>query len=181
MTINEAIYNILKAQYKKDLTNGELKIVERAGFRVKKENGAFSVFVINGNDMREVKLYDGYKEYKVQAFNGITYLAYRFKTDEDRAEKFNYFGFLTKPVNRDYIKVLEYRCERYVYNGNTPFLQKRYKLNTTKHSVKCAKERIATVEKQIADLQRQLEDAIANRVRLDIELRDTRRELGLIK
>ena len=179
MTINDAIYRVLKAQYKKELTNGELKILERYGFRVKKENGAFSIFVINGNDMREVKLYDGYKEYKVQAYNGITYLAYRFKTDEDRAEKFNYFGFLTAPVNRDYIKVLEYRDERYVYGGNTTYKQKRYRLKTARSGVRCANERIETVEKQIADLQRQLEDAIANKVRAEIELKNTRKELKL--
>ena len=181
MTINDAIYNVLKANYKKDLVKGELKILERYGFTAKKESGRFRVYVINGNEMREVSLYDGYKEYKVQVYNGITYIAYRFKTDEDRATKFNYFGFLTKPVNRDYIKMLEYRGERYVYSGHTPYLKKKYKLNTTKHSVECARERVTTIEKQIADLQRQLEDAITNRVRLEMELRCVRKEFGLIK
>ena len=129
--------------------------------------------------MREVKLADGYKEYKVQVHDGIGYRAYRFKTEEDRAEKFNYFGFLTKSVNRDYIKVLEYRGDRYVYDGNTPYAKKRYRLKTAKHGVKCANERVETVEKQIADLQRQLEDAIANRVRAEMVMRDTRKELKL--
>ena len=177
MTVNEAIYRLLRVQFKKQLTEGELDIIKRAGFGIDKTNGHFTVYANKDNTYGNRHLYinEGYRDYRVIVWNGYREKVYSFKTYEDMLTKFDFEGFLRAPVNEAYRTV--YYHEPY----RTETRAKMGRLRDAKRTIKYRKDDIEHVKKQIADLQATLESAIRWEMEAEAKLKDTRREFGLVK
>lgn len=177
MTINEAIYRTLRVQFKKQLTEGELDIIKGAGFGIEKNNGHFVVYakadIKYGN--RNVYIKEGYKDYRVIAWNGYREKVYRFRTYTDILEKFDFEGFLRAPINEAYRDVYYYEPYR------TTTKDKIHRLKDIKYRIKYRKEDIETVKKKIVDLQETLERAIRWEMEAENDLKETRKAFGLVK
>ena len=177
MELNEAICRTLRVQFKKQLTEGELDIIKKAGFGIEKNNGHFTVFTNATNEYgnRNVYITEGYKDYRVVAWNGFREKVYRFRTYTDILEKFDFEGFLRAPINEAYRDVYYYEPYR------TPTRDKVRRLKDIKFRITYRKQDIEQVKKQIADLQATLERAIRWEMEAENDLKETRKAFGLIK
>ena len=177
MTINEAIYRALRVQFKKQLTEGELDIIKGAGFGIEKNNGHFVVHT-NANNRygnRNVYIDEGYRDYRVIAWNGYRERIYRFATYADILEKFDFEGFLRAPINEAYRDVYYYEPYR------TATKDKVRRLKDIKFRITYRKQDIEKVKKQIAELQENLERAIRWEMEAENDLKETRKAFGLVK
>jgi hypothetical protein len=168
MELNEAIYKVIKTQFKKDMGDA-LKVVEEAGYTVKKWDSRF--YVKNPNTGRELCLREGWGKYKVCG-NGSEKCAFRF---EDVC-RMDFVGYLEKPFNYAWYKVQDMQRE---WRSATWYKWDR--LRSAKFNIMYEKDEIAKVKQDIANLQARLEQAIRSQVKYEQNLIAVRKELGLNK
>ena len=177
MTINEAIFNVLRAQFKKELVNGELDYLRRYGLTAVKENKRFTVRK-RGEYIRDMYIYDGIN-YCLETFNGVRRVEYRFKNAEDMFAKFDFIGFLEKPANTDYLRAQEYKGTFRVYGGNTPTQQKTHILKCARANVVSNQNQVARLQAEIEALQTRLNEAIRQEKMAEKKLTQIRKEFKL--
>ena len=180
MELNEAILRLLTVQFKYQLKNGEDKIVKEHGYIVDKQGGCFRVGVPRDNGYRTRYVYIGESysgRQKVITWNGYRERVYIFDNVED-AKKFDFVGFLNKPINAEYIEVA---FPQNTYYGVTETQRKMNRLEQKKRFVKYREDEINKIKAQIAKLQNDLEGAIRGKIREEDELETVKRELGLKK
>lgn len=179
MTLNDAIVNMLLVQFKNQLENNEVKIIENAGFLIAKNNGHFVVETVRDGEYynREVCIKESYRGFKVIVWNGYTQTEYKFKDIAEIRLKFDFVGFLTTPVNKAYAELLR----TIMYANRTDTQQKMYNLRSAKNFIKYAKDDIEKTKKKIRELQEELECDIRRQVDYEHDLAKVRKELGLAK
>lgn len=179
MRLNDAIVNMLLVQFKNQLENNEVKIIENAGFRITKNDGHFVVETVRDNEYyhREVCIKESYRGYRVIAWNGYTQTEYRFNDIIEIRLKFDFEGFLNAPVNKAYAELLR----TIMYANRTDTQQKMYNLRSAKNFIKYAKDDIEKTKKKIRELQEELERDIRRQVDYEHDLEEVRKELGLAK
>ena len=169
MNLNEAIYKVIKTQFKKDMGEA-LRLVEEAGYRVSKWDSRF--YVKNERTNREVCLRESYFGNCIISGNGYE----KCKFHPDEVCRFDFIGYLEKPHNLAW-----YDIEAKKNDWRSPTWYKYDRLRSIRNSIKYAEDSINTRRKQIADLQRSLENDIEYRVKREQQLVEVRKELRLIK
>lgn len=179
MKLNNAIVNLLLVQFKNQLENGEVKIVENEGFVISKNDGHFVVGTVRDNEYyhREVCIKESYRGYKVVAWNGYTQDEYKFESVDEIRLKFDFEGFLRAPINKEYAKLMRNEW----YNRRTATQEKMQNLRSAKNYIKYAKSDIEKTKKKLRELQDELENDIRRQVQYENDLAKIRRELGLTK
>ena len=179
MELNRAIVNLLLVQFKNQLENGEVKLIEGEGFNIAKNDGRFVVTTYRDGQYyrREVCIKESYKGYRVIAWNGYTQTEYKFQNVDEIRLKFNFEGFLRAPINKVYAEV---KRDEWYY-GKTGTQAKAERLRSAKAYIRYAKKDIEETKAKIRKLQEELEDDIRRQVKYEGELVNVRRELGLIK
>lgn len=178
MTLNEAVFRVITTQFKKNM-GGADKVVEEAGYRVMKTDGRFAVRTVRENGRcRDIEFGEAYRGYKLIAWNGHRQRVYRYNTIDD-LKKFNFEGFLTAPINVAYADAEA--LNEYRYGGYTETQRKMGRLRDAKSSIRYRADDIEKYKKQIAELQEKIEDAIRRQVQYEVDLRNIRKEYGLIK
>ena len=179
MRLNDAIVNLLLVQFKNQLENGEVKIVENEGFVISKNDGHFVVGTVRDNEYyhREVCIKESYRGYKVVAWNGYTQTEYKFESVDEIRLKFDFEGFLRAPINKEYAKLMRNEW----YNSRTATQAKMQNLRSAKNYIRYAKDDIAKTKKKLRELQEELENDIRRQVQYENDLAKIRRELGLTK
>lgn len=178
MTLNEAVYKVIATQFKKNM-DGADKVVEEAGYRVMKTDGRFAVRTVRENGRcRDIEFGETYRGYKLIAWNGNSQRVYRYDTIDD-LKKFNFEGFLTAPINVAYADAEA--LNEYRYGGYTETQRKMGRLRDAKSYIRYKADDIKKYKKQIAELQEKIEDAIRRQVQYEDDLRNIRKEYGLIK
>ena len=158
---------------------GADKVVEEAGYRVLKTDGRFAVRTVRDNGrVRDIEFGETYKGYKLIAWNGNRQKIYRYNTLED-LQKFDFEGFLTAPINTEYAEAEA--LNEYRFGGYTDTQRKMNRLRDAKAYIRYKADDIKKYKKQIADLQEQIEDAIRRQVQYEGDLRNIRKEYGLVK
>lgn len=179
MTLNDAIVNMLLVQFKNQLENNEVKIIENAGFVISKNDGHFVVRTVRDNEyyQREVCIKESYRGFKVVTWNGYAQTEYKFKDIADIRLKFDFEGFLNAPINKEYAELRR----TILYANRTDTQQKMYNLRSAKYSIKYAKADIEKTKEKIRELQEELEHDIRRQVDYEHDLAKVRKELGLAK
>ena len=168
MTLNEAIYKVIKTQFKKDM-GGALAIVEQAGYKVTKWDGRF--YVKNPRNNKELCLRTGYKGYVVSG-NGYD----KCKFSWDGICRMDLVGYLEKPFNREWYKVQAMRCD-----WKSPTIYKWERLRNAVYLVDCSVRGIEETKRKIAELTSALEHGATRLAERKQNLATIRKELGLIK
>lgn len=168
MELNEAIYKVIETQFKKDMGEA-LRIVEGAGYKVSKWDSRF--YVKNTTTGREVCLRECYKGYAVHGNGNV-----KCKFSWDGKCLIDFIGYLNKPFNTEWYKVQAMRSD---WRSATWYKWDR--LRSAKQCIKYEKDNIEKVKKDIANLQKRLENAIRSQVRYEQSLVEVRKELKLIK
>ena len=172
MTINEAIAKVMQTQFKKDMGEA-LEIVEAAGFVVRKIDGGYEVF--NPETKRELFIGGRKRGYRVYVYTG-TYNGRRVDVDyrNPLLTKIDYEGFLRKPYNHDWYKVVSKAQE---WRSETR--QKYERLQDAKNFVKWEKVDIERTKKKIEELQKELFDDMRRELEAEKRLESIRKELNL--
>lgn len=178
MTLNEAVYRVITTQFKKNM-DGADKVVEEAGYRVIKTDGRFAVRTVRNNGRcRDIEFGETSRGYKLIAWNGDMQRVYRYAT-LDELKKFNFEAFLNAPINVAYAEARV--LDEYRFGGYTDTQRKMGRLRDVKAYIRYKVDDIEKYKKQIADLQEKIEDAIRRQVQYEGDLRNLRKEYGLIK
>ena len=178
MTINEAVYKVIATQFKKNM-DGADKVVEEAGYRVMKTEGRFAVRTVRDNGRcRDIEFGETYKGYKLIAWNGNRQRIYKYKTIDD-LKKFDFEGFLTAPINVEYAEAEA--LNDYRYGGFNETQRKMSRVRDAKAYIRYKADDIAKYKKQMLELQEKIEDAIRRQVQYENDLKNIRKEYGLIK
>lgn len=162
--LNKAIYRVLTTQFKKNAPEA-FAAVEAAGYTVEKWDGNWAVT----NPRTGRKLFMSGARY--------TYLIHGNTFHHRTREyfKFDYVGCLEKPVST------------YLRDKDNVWLQrnestKNYeKLSNAKRDVKYQEDRIAYIQKQLAQLQADLITAVDCKAKRELDLANVRNKLGLSK
>lgn len=171
MTINEAIYKVLMTQFKKDIGAEALTLIKEAGYEIFKDNGNFNI----KNPKTGRYVYIGSNSYNLKVctygagFNRYYPIGYKPENC-----KFDFAGYLEKPLNTEWYS-------RYIWANYHPTEDRYRTLYNARNTVRYEIEHIARIKKQISDLQADLERSLEYKIKKEISLKDTRRELGLIK
>ena len=170
--INEAIYTVLTTQYKKDAKEAH-SAVEAEGYEVYKFNGSW--WIHNSETGRKLYLQssrNGYSRYIEGNGNGRhrkNQLSYR------EFPKFDFVGFLDKPLNTEWAEMHSYR------HGENRFKQSKEALDSARWMVTYHNGHIDDIQKELADLQKQLIYHTEQKVKAEQKLVETRKNLGLLK
>ena len=151
--LNNAIYLVLITQYKKNAPEA-FKMVEDAGYKITKYDGCF--WVENVATRRQLYVNDrGYvrdlKKNKI-------------------SHKFDFVGFLNKPLNTEYYRTPAGECER---------TAKRCRLSGAKFSVWRCERDIEKAKATIFSAENDLIKAVKEREKYMNGLREIRKQLGL--
>lgn len=169
MTINQAIWNVISTQYKKDMAVGALEMVKAEGYTVTYRGYGEWWEVINPKTNKSVSV-----RVSKNGYNAYVELNKSYRIKNWQESKIDFKGYLDKPFNREWyvaISGLDYEPTRNKYS----------RLTNARWSVKYETERVERLKKEIASKQKDLENAIRAMVKDEIELTAVKRELGLIK
>ena len=170
--INEAIYTVLTTQYKKDAKEAH-SAVEAEGYQISKFNGSW--WIHNTGTGRKIYLHyvrGGYYSYIEGNGNGRhrkNQISYR------EFPKFDFVGFLDKPLNTEWSEMNSYRFQENRYSQNAEVLR------SARWNVKYHTDSIARIQKQIEDLQKDLIYHAGQKAQAEQRLVETRKNLGLLK
>ena len=168
MNLNEAIYEVIRTQFKKDMGEA-LKIVEGAGYEVTKWDGRF--YVRNKKLNKDVCIREGHRGFKIVG-NGYD----KCKFGWDDVCRMDFVGYLNKPSNTEWYAVQALRND-----WRSPTFYKYMRLRDARGAVEYNRKEIGRLRKQIADLHATLDKCVADRAERAQKLLNVRKELGLIK
>ena len=164
--LNKIIVKVMSTQFKKDAKEAHTA-VEAAGYQIEKYNGSF--MIINPETGRTV-----YIQYPKCGYGRAKIFGdYRWKKSmEWKDEKFDFVGFLNKPINEAWHKA-QWST---VFN---PVMEKYSKLKSARWNVQYHESEIEKIEKEMKKLQERL---MYHAVQKDKDLQNlanVKRELGI--
>lgn len=162
--LNKAILEVCLTQYKKDAKEAH-KLVENAGFSIRKEDGQF--VVSNNSNYKEVRVARKYRKIVVYS-NGRRRTEFPVENNTYDV-KFDFYNYLTKPRNETYYT-------NYTY---TPSQDKYHSLKSARWDVDYYNERVNKIQKEIDRLQKDLVYAVERRTEAKARYENRRRDLGL--
>lgn len=168
MTINEAIYNVITTQRKKDMKPGAVDMVKKAGYEV--------TYIGDGRwwQVRSPKTYKAvyarlnYREELIIEIGNKSK-----KIDSLDASPINFEAYLNKPINKEYYKALDLRYH--------PTKDKYRRLTDCRYWVAYYTKEAEKYKKEIESKVKDLEYAVSNKAREESELKALRKKYGLIK
>lgn len=167
--INEAIYTVLTTQFKKDAKE-EHKIVESAGYTIKKYDGSFEVS--NKKNHRYVQIgISKYYWYKGTIYHG-PYRCMKCSVDLRNKVFFDFVGCLEKPINSTWYELLDTQ-------DRSQLLAKYERLHSAKWHIEYDENEIKNIKKKIDTLQNELIYYAKSLARANENLATVRKELGL--
>ncbi len=168
MTINEAIYNVITTQRKKDMKPGAVDMVKKAGYEV--------TYIGEGRwwQVRSPKTYKSvYARLNYRQELIIEIGNKSKKIDSLDASPINFEAYLNKPINKEY-----YRAESLQYH---PTKDKYSRLADVRYWVNYYMKQAEKHKKEIESIIKDLEYAVANKAREESELKELRKKFGLTK
>lgn len=165
--LRQAIFTVLTTQFKKDM-GGADKIVEDAGYLVRKGQGGYEVY--NPKTQRCLYINGNYQKYIHYSWYGKNYAFY-----PDEGCKFDFVGALNKPFNKEWYDILDHRYE------TNPTRKKYEELAWAKKRIAWRQEDIKKAYKAIEAAQKELERAVRWEVEAKNDLKAVRAKLGLAK
>lgn len=164
--LNKAILEVCLTQYKKDAKEAH-KLVESAGFSIRKEDGQF--VVSNSSNYKEVRVTRKYR--KIVVYSN-SWRSTAFPVENNTYDvKFNFYDYLTKPRNETY----------YINYTYAPSQDKYRILKSAKWDVDYYDKRVTSIQKQIETLQKDLVYAVEHRTEAKARYESRRKDLGLKK
>ena len=171
--VNEAIYAVLTTQYKKDVKESH-NIVEAAGYQISKFNGDW--YIHNKETGR--KLFAHYSKYNDRYARRYAreYIDGNGNAKKAKiSEKFDFVGYLDKPLNTEWNEMKSYSFQENRYS------KQAYVLKSARWEVEYHTEKLASIQKQIANLQKDLIYHAERKARGEQDLLSLRKSLGLVK
>ena len=163
--LRQAIFKVLTTQFKKDM-GGADKIVEDAGYLVRKGQGRYEVY--NPKTQRclyitgDVYMYVHYSWY---CKNYVFYYAEECK--------FDFVGALNKPFNKEWYDILDHRYD------TKPTRKKYEELAWAKKRIEWRQEDIKKAKEAIQKAQEELIRCVRWEADAKADLKEARRKLGL--
>ena len=170
MNLNEAIYEVIRTQFKKDMGEA-LEIVENAGYKVYKASGRF--YVRNTAINKEVFLHWNSNGTSCSVYGNNRELC-SFRLNE--MPRVEFVGYLNKPFN-----LVWYEVQARMSDWRSPTWYRYSVLADAKSGVEYNEKQIERLTKQIKDFQITLNNCIADRYTRAQRLVNVRKELGLAK
>ena len=164
MTLNEAIYTVLTTKYKKDAKEA-FKMVEDAGYEMRKWDGWF--IIENIKTKKHLYIDSHCYNPKLKFIRGS-----RIDKQINITEswKFDFVNYLNTPYNEEY-----YRFPKWKEINNN----RREMLRHAKWVVEFRNEELDKVKAELEDAQRRLVRIAQRQAEAELELKQTRKELGL--
>ena len=184
MELNRAIFTIITSDKPMKEMKDEVKMVRKAGYQISKcaphqwqvSNPSTRRWVSSSFEFRYrevLRIYNTFrKEYKIN-IEGC-----RNQSDYMERCKIDFVGVLSKPINNDWIWVLNNRDNGTVYR-RSPTQAKYDRLLSARRSVKWRADEIINLQKQIEKLQKNLIYYAGEKAKAEVELNKVRKELGL--
>lgn len=165
--LNGAILNVLETQFKKDMREGVVQLVEQAGYKVVKITGGYEVKNPATNKWVSIGYRHSYYRY-------IQNLGRDVRIEYGKKVMFDFINYLEKPVNREWYAIHN------VWGWNTtPTQEKMSALRSAKSAIKSSDRDIANIQKQMEALQKKLIDEVRLQEERKQRLISVRKELGL--
>lgn len=175
MTLNEAIFGVLGTQFKKDMDKEALKMIEEAGYELRKGDGCY--YIKNPATNREI-YFSG--KYTTQINFNWYVRPVRLKTHAFRLCHFDFVGCLNKPINYDW-----YNLER--ITEYCPTQEKYGKIKSARWNVNyhteqvdnIVNEKLQKLYKQIEELTRDIQYHAERKIKAQEELEELKKGFGL--
>lgn len=180
MTLNEAIFQVLTAEYKKDAAEA-FAIVKAAGYEIEKRD--VKQYAVRNKETGRILWIEYRTKWNSKAYRDLHitivhhgtsyYNVSQFIDKSPLAAGFNFEACLNKPLNRTY------------YNMKTNYYDKslahaKYEeLKSARWNVKYEVEKIKNIQKQLEDLQKELIRRTENKVKAEQRLVAKQKELHL--
>lgn len=166
MTINEAIFNVITTQRKKDMKSGAFDMVKKAGYQVTYRGGGQWWEVRNSETYKCVYARLNYRQELIIEIGNKSKKLASLDTSP-----INFDAYLNKPINRAY-----YSACSLCYQ---PTKDKYSRLVSARDWVRYYTENAEKAKKEIASKIKDLEYATARRASEEAELKAIRKEYGL--
>lgn len=168
MTINEAIYNVITTQRKKDMEPGAVDMVKKAGYEVTYIGDGKWWQVRSPETYKSVYARLNYRQELIIEIGNKSK-----KIDSLDASPINFEAYLNKPINKEY-----YRAKSLQYQ---PTKDKYSRLKDARYWVAYYTKQAETHKKEIESKVKDLEYAVSNKAREESELKALRKKFGLIE
>ena len=172
MTINAAIWEVIKTKRKKDMIAGAFEMVKKAGYEVRyRGSGEYW-------EVRSPITYKCVYVHISQSYYGRDYVSTGNRNVYIKTWDFcpiDFEKYLNTPINKEYYSLKGWRCEY------APTKHKYDRLTDSRWSVKYKRETVEKLKKEITSKQKELEETIKDLANRERDLKELRMKYRLIK